>query len=218
MAVHSYLRISTLDRGQTVENQRMALNASSDFATDFWYADEGVSGSVPAIQRPEFVRMMGAVKKGDLVCVTALDRLGRDAEDILNTVNNFEKMGVRVCILALGNTDITSVMGKAFVIMLSALAEMERNNLRERTRQGLARTKAEGTALGRPLVIEPGVLREMATKRGKGYSLDSLAEIYGISKMTIQRNLKKWGDRLDDYCDEYFKRQAQYDRKLQPQL
>lgn len=218
MAVHSYLRISTLDKGQTVENQRLALQEAGNYATDFWYADEGVSGSVPAMQRPEFVRMMGAVKRNDLVCVTALDRLGRDAEDILNTVNNFEKMGVRVCILALGNTDITSVMGKAFVIMLSALAEMERNNLRERTRQGLARTQKEGTILGRPLAINPAEMREMVTKRDKGYSLDSLAEIYGVSKMTVQRNLKKWEGKLDDYCDEYFKRQAQYDRKLQLQL
>lgn len=210
MAVHSYLRISTLDKGQTVENQRMAIRDMSDFATDFWYADEGVSGSIKALERPEFARMMKAVKKGDLVCVTALDRLGRDAEDILNTVNNFERMGVRVCILALGNTDVTSVMGKAFVIMLSALAEMERNNLRERTRQGLARTREEGTLLGRPLVIDPDTLELMAACRERGDTLDSLAATFNCNKMTIQRNLKKWGGRLQEYRKEFMQRQSQY--------
>lgn len=199
MTVHSYLRISTLDKGQTVENQRKAIK-DAGYATDEWYAEEGVSGSVKALERPEFSRMMARCERNDLVIVTALDRLGRDAEDILHTVNNFERMGVRVCILALGNTDVTSVMGKAFVIMLSALAEMERNTLRERTRQGLARTKEEGVFVGRPLAIHPTQMEALV----RGESVE------GINRQTAYRNIKKWGDNLDGYKQEWDKRQAQY--------
>lgn len=57
------------------------------------------------LDRPEFKKMMDSVKKNDLIVVTALDRLGRDAEDILNTVSNCERLGVRICILALGRTE-----------------------------------------------------------------------------------------------------------------
>ncbi|MGZ8888018.1 MAG: recombinase family protein [Halobacteriota archaeon] len=199
MTVHSYLRISTLDKGQTVENQRKAIK-DAGYATDEWYAEEGVSGSVKALERPEFSRMMARCARNDLVIVTALDRLGRDAEDILHTVNNFERMGVRVCILALGNTDVTSVMGKAFVIMLSALAEMERNTLRERTRQGLARTKEEGVFVGRPLAIHPNQMEALV--RGES--------VVGINRQTAYRNIKKWGDNLVGYKQEWDKRQAQY--------
>lgn len=215
MAVHSYLRVSTSDRGQTVENQRLAIQNGTNYKTDFWYADEGVSGSVPAKQRPAFASMLAAVKKGDICIVTALDRLGRDAEDILNTVNTFEKMGVGVCILALGNTDITSVMGKAFVIMLSALAEMERNAIKERTLHAMARVKADGIFVGRPPVIDPVLLVDMVEAQKAGLSLEEMSGKFGHNKMTISRNLKKWSSRLQEYADEFMKRQIQYTaRKL----
>ena len=215
MAVHSYLRVSTSDRGQTVENQRHAIIAGTNYKTDFWWADEGVSGSIPAKQRPAFSMMLASVKKGDICIVTALDRLGRDAEDILNTVNTFERMGVGVCILALGSTDITSVMGKAFVVMLSGLAEMERNAIKERTLNAMARVKSDGIFVGRPPVIDPAVLVDMVEAQKAGLSLDEMSDQFGHNKMTISRNLKKWGGNLQEYADEFMKRQIQYQaRKL----
>jgi DNA invertase Pin-like site-specific DNA recombinase len=184
------------------------------YATDNWYAEQGVSGSVKATERPEFSRMLAACSKGDLVVVTALDRLGRDAEDILKTVNTFERMGIRVCILALGNTDVTSVMGKAFITMLSALAEMERNVLRERTRQGMARTASEGVYVGRPLTIPPDVMAVLFKARENGMSFAKMAVHYEVNQMTIQRNLKKWEGKLPEYTKEYFARSDQYSLKV----
>lgn len=212
MAVHGYLRVSTLDKGQTVENQRIAIR-DAGFAVDYVYPENGVSGSVRARERPEFARMLECVKSGDTVVVTAIDRLGRDAEDILNTVNTFQKLGVRVCVLNLGTTDVTSTMGKAFVTMLSALAEMERNNLRERTKQGIVRTKEEGTFVGRPLTIHPDTLIAIAEYKKKGVSVDALAYDYNLSRKTIYRNLEKWGDNLEGYREEWEKRNAQYEGK-----
>ncbi len=203
--VHSYLRISTLDKGQSVENQRIAIR-DAGYATDIWYAEQGVSGSVKALERPEFSKLAANIVKGDLLVVTALDRLGRDAEDILNTVNTFQRKGVRVCILALGNTDVTSVMGKAFITMLSALAEMERNILRERTKQGMARTAEEGVYVGRPLAIHPDVME----KAMNGTSVDKLAKEHNVSRGTLFRNVKKWAGKMPEYRVEYSKRQSQY--------
>lgn len=208
MAVHSYMRISTLDKGQSVENQRIAINEAG-YATTYWYAEEGVSGSVKATERPEFKKMMAAVNKNDLVVVTALDRLGRDAEDILNTVNNFEKLGVRVCILALGQTDVTSVMGKAFVTMLSALAEMERNELRMRTRRGLKRVESEGRILGPRLKLDPQKMRTLFELK-KEKTLDEVASILNINRNSVATNLKRWGGKLHEYEAEWAKREVQY--------
>lgn len=208
MAVHSYMRISTLDKGQSVENQRIAINEAG-YATTYWYAEEGVSGSVKATERPEFKKMMAAVNKNDLVVVTALDRLGRDAEDILNTINNFEKLGVRVCILALGQTDVTSVMGKAFVTMLSALAEMERNELRARTRRGLKRVESEGRILGPRLKLDPQKMRTLFELK-KEKTLDEVASILNINRNSVATNLKRWGGKLHEYEAEWAKREVQY--------
>lgn len=209
MSVHSYMRISTLDKGQSVENQRMAINEAG-YATTFWYSEEGVSGSVKGLDRPEFKKMMEAVKKNDLIVVTALDRLGRDAEDILNTVNNCERLGVRICILALGQTDITSVMGKAFVTMLSALAEMERNELRARTKRGLKRVEAEGRILGPKLKLNPESMHKMVQFKAQGKTLDEMSIIFGINRNSVCQNLKKWGGRLKEYEAEWNTREVQY--------
>ena len=209
MIVHSYMRVSTSDKGQTVENQRLAIT-SSGFATNEWYSEVGVSGSTRGVERPEFARMMSRVVEGDLVCVTALDRLGRDAEDVLSTINKFERMGVKVCILALGTMDVTSSAGKAFVTILSALAEMEKNVLVERTIQGLARTKAEGTILGPKLKIAPDILEALCIDRKNKMTLDALKEKYSLDRNTILRNVDKWKDNLSGYRDEWDKREAQY--------
>lgn len=212
MTIHAYLRISTSDKGQSTENQKLAI-VEAGYAVHHWYAEEGVSGSVKALERPEFVRLMEVVTSGDSIIVTALDRLGRDAEDILNTVNAFVRMKVRVCILNLGNLDVTSVSGKMFLTILSALAEMERGILRERTKQGMARVAAEGVFVGRPLAISPELMKVLMAGRESGATLEYLSQMYSVNKMTLQRNLKKWKGKLPAYTKEYNERLAQYEAK-----
>jgi putative DNA-invertase from lambdoid prophage Rac len=147
MATFGYGRVSSRD--QSAENQRMEIKASG-YAVDYWFADEGVSGAVMASQRPQFREMLGKVRKGEVLVVTKIDRLGRDAIDILATVRDLKERGVRVHVTQLGGTDLTSSAGKLLLAMLSAFAEMERDLIVERTQAGLARVKAEGRKLGRP--------------------------------------------------------------------
>ena len=79
-----------------------------------------------------------------------LDRLGRDAIDVLQTVKHLAERGIKVVVLQLGNANLTAPAGKLLLSMLAAVAEMERDLLIERTQAGLARAKTEGITLGRP--------------------------------------------------------------------
>lgn len=209
MSVHGYLRISTNDKGQNVENQRIEIKAKG-YAVDYWYAEEGVSGSVPAKQRPEFASMMSNLVEGDILVVVSVDRLGRNAEDILNTVNTLEGMKVNVVITSLGTTDITSPIGKAIVGILSALAEMEKSENKLRVKRGLIRVKAEGRILGPKLKIAPDTLRELCEARKNKVTLDVLSAQYGLNRDTISQNVIKWADKLEEYQTEWDKRELQY--------
>ena len=213
MAILAYLRVSTFGT-QTTENQRKAIT-DYGFAIDEWYAEDGVSGSIEALKRPAFSQMMATAKAGDTVVCTMLDRLGRNAEDILHTINQFQKQGIKVRIMQLDGVDVTSPTGKLLVTMLSALAEMEKNMLVERTLQGLARTKQEGTILGPPLILSPTTLSRMCEMKDAGISWVAISVATGIPENTVARNVKKWSGKLDEYNIEHMKRAEQYNaRKL----
>lgn len=184
MAHFGYGRVSTGQ--QTAENQRLELErAGYQIEPEFWFADEGVSGKVAASQRPAFKRMLGQIRKGETLVVAKLDRLGRDAIDVLQTVRQLGERGVRVVVLQLGTTDLTSAAGKLLLSMLAAVAEMERDLLVERTQAGLARAKAEGKTLGRPSKTTPDERAEIRRRLGAGESVSALARAYGVSRANI---------------------------------
>jgi len=179
-----YSRVSTT--GQTTENQRLELErAGYAIEPDFWFVDEGVSGKTPASQRPAFCRLLGQIRRGETLVVSKLDRLGRDALDILGTVRMLADRKVKVVVHQLGSTDLTSAAGKLLLSMLAAVAEMERDLLVERTQAGLARAKAEGKRLGRPTKTTPGQRAEIREKIEKGASVSSLAREYKISRASV---------------------------------
>lgn len=185
MAVFGYGRVSTGQ--QTTENQRLELSqADYMIEPEFWYADEGVSGKVAASQRPAFKRLLEQIRKGETLVVSKLDRLGRDAIDVLQTVRQLGKHGVKVIVLQLGkDIDLTSSAGKLLLSMLAAVAEMERDLLVERTQAGLARAKAEGKTLGRPPKTTPAQRVEILHRLGAGDSVSALARLYGVSRANI---------------------------------
>jgi len=184
MAVFGYGRVSTCQ--QTTENQRLELErAGYQIEPDYWFADEGVSGKVAASQRPAFKRMLGMVRKSETLVVAKLDRLGRDAIDVLQTVRQLGERGIKVIVLQLGDTDLTSSGGKLLLTMLAAVAEMERDLLVERTQAGLARAKAEGKTLGRPPKTTPEQRTEILQRLELGDSVSALARLYSVSRANI---------------------------------
>ena len=184
MAVFGYARVSTT--GQTTDNQRLELEqAGYKIEPDFWYADDGISGKVSASQRPAFKRMLAQIRKDETLVVSKLDRLGRDAIDVLQTVRLLGERGIKVIVHQLGATDLTSPAGKLLLSMLAAVAEMERDLLVERTQAGLARAKAEGKVLGRPSKTTPEQRTEIRNRLGAGESVSALARLYGVSRANI---------------------------------
>ena len=189
MAIFGYGRVSTKE--QTTENQRRDIEAAG-YAVDYWYADEGVSGKVSASQRPQFAKMLGQIRDGETLVVTKLDRLGRDAQDVGATIKMLAARRIEVIVLQLGKLDLTSAAGKLMLTMLAAVAEMERDLLVERTQSGLARAKAEGKTLGRP-VSTTDEQRTAIVRRhrgGEGESISALARDFGISRASVMRILK----------------------------
>lgn len=184
MAVFGYARVSTGQ--QTVENQRLELEAAGyKIESDFWFADEGVSGKVVASQRPAFRAMLSQIRKGETLVVSKLDRLGRDAIDVLQTVRQLGERDIKVVVLQLGNTDLTAPAGKLLLSMLAAVAEMERDLLVERTQAGLARAKAEGKRLGRPSKTSSDQRREIRRRLAAGETVSLLAREYAISRANV---------------------------------
>ncbi len=181
MAVFGYGRVSTAE--QTTDNQRLEIERAG-YAVEYWYADT-VSGKAHAAQRKQFGLLLGKLRARDTVVVSKLDRLGRDAPDVLSTIKSLATLGVEVVVLQLGKLDLASTPGKLMLTMLAALAEMERDLIVERTQAGLARAKAEGKVLGRPAKTTPEQRKAMVDPYEQKATVSALARLYGISRATV---------------------------------
>ena len=181
MAVFGYGRVSTAE--QSTDNQRLEIERAG-YAVEYWYADT-VSGKAHAAQRKQFGVLLGKLRARDTVVVSKLDRLGRDAPDVLSTIKSLATFGVEVVVLQLGKLDLASTPGKLMLTMLAAIAEMERDLIVERTQAGLARAKAQGKVLGRPAKTTPEQRKAMIDAYDKKTSVSALARLYGISRATV---------------------------------
>lgn len=149
-----------------------------------WFSDT-ISGKVPASERPQFSKMLERMEPGDMLVVSKLDRLGRDMIDVMQTIKALTARGIRVKVLALGDTDLTSTAGKAVVGILAVVAEMERDMLVERTQAGLARAKAEGRQLGRPSKTTDADRAAIRSRLAEGETVSQLAREFDISRATV---------------------------------
>lgn len=181
----AYCRVSTAE--QTTDNQVREIEAAGFHVDPKRIVTETVSGSLPAMERKGFAKLIDRLEAGDVLIVTKLDRLGRNAMDVRATVEKLAGEGIRVHCLALGGTDLTSPAGKMTMGVIAAVAEFERDLLIERTQAGLSRAKAEGKALGRPMTLTVEQQAEIAGKRKAGISIRALAKEYGTSLASIQR-------------------------------
>jgi site-specific DNA recombinase len=146
------------------------------------YKDEGVSGATT--DRPAFKRMMNDAnqKKFDVMCVLRLDRFGRSARDILNSVNHLETLGIGFCLVE-QSIDTTTKEGIMFLTMLAGFAEFERALIMERIRCN--------PEIGRKL--KPLDEDLMLKLRKEGYSAPKIAKQLSTSTPTIMKRLKNKG-------------------------
>ena len=181
----AYVRVSTT--GQTVENQIKEIRDAGFDIEAHRIIEDTVSGSLPMEQRNGFMRLLDKMETGDVLVVTKLDRLGRNAIDVSATVAKLAGQGIRVHCLALGGVDLTSPAGKMTMGVINAVAEFERDLLIERTQAGLARAKSQGKQLGRPSALDDGQLTIVRERLSKGDSVSAIARDMKTSRQTIMR-------------------------------
>jgi putative DNA-invertase from lambdoid prophage Rac len=185
----AYCRVSTVD--QTTDNQVREIEAAGFHVEHKRVVSETVSGSIAAMERKGFAGLVARLEAEDVLIVTKLDRLGRNAMDVRATVEALANEGIRVHCLALGGVDLTSPAGKMTMGVIAAVAEFERDLLIERTQAGLSRAKAEGRPLGRPSLLTVEQQAAIRLGRKQGLSLGHLANEYRVSRAAIQRVEKR---------------------------
>ena len=183
--VFAYCRVSTTE--QTRDNQVREIAAAGFNVTPSRTIAETLSGSVSTAERPGFGLLLNKLEEGDVLVVTKLDRLGRNAMDVRATVEALTGLGVRVSCLALGNMDLTSPAGKMTMQVINAIAEFERDLLIERTQAGLSRAKAEGKVLGRRPSLNGKQALAVRSRLETGESVAALAREFETSRQTIMR-------------------------------
>jgi len=189
MRTFVYCRCSTSE--QDNDNQVIAIrNARSEFANipNNRIVKETISGSTQAMKRPLFSELVNSrLESGDTLVVLKLDRLGRDNIDVQQTVNLLEDKGIKLICLDLPISDITSPEGRFMLQVFSAFAEFERGRIRERTREGLDKAKANGVTLGRPKGESKHRGAIQALKRS-GLTQSTVAKQLSIGIATVKRH------------------------------
>lgn len=182
MTVLAYARVSTDD--QSTDAQCHTIAQRYNIADDHWFCDEATSGAIKALQRASFKELFKFARKGDTLIVTAIDRLGRDTIDVLETVEALKAKGVAVVSMREG-FDLSSPIGKAMLTMLVAVAELERSNIKARQMAGIARARATGQKLGAPKKIDDAAVS--AWRKAQKATIQETANQFGISIAAVKR-------------------------------
>ncbi|HAT1528657.1 TPA: recombinase family protein [Morganella morganii] len=183
--IFAYCRVSPLE--QTTENQCREIENAGFSVRSQRIIEEKISGSVAASERPGFNRLLDQLENGDVLIVTKLDRLGRNAMDIRKTVEQLAESGIRVHCLVLGGVDLTSPAGKMTMQVISAVAEFERDLLLERTYSGISRARNAGKRFGRPPVLNEEQKQKVLERIESGASISAIAREFSTTRQTILR-------------------------------
>jgi DNA invertase Pin-like site-specific DNA recombinase len=181
-----YLRVSTVDQHpETQLYDLRELAAQRGFEIVGEYCDQ-ISGT--KARRPGLDRMMSDAHRGkfDVVLVWAFDRLARSVVHFLQVLDELNHLGIEF-VSRREQVDTGGPMGRAFVVIVSAVAELERSLVVERVRAGMRRAKLEGRAIGRPALLLDRAAIVQDRKRGQSWG--QIAHTYCISRTTARRVL-----------------------------
>ncbi len=176
----AYARVSTQD--QNTANQLTEITRLGYEVLPSRFHTETISAGVPAMQRPVFSELLKKLETGDTLVVAKLDRLGRDVVDVVSTVERLNKLGVKVVSLDLTGVDLTSAAGQLQLNVLAAVAQFEKQRLRERTMEGLANSTKKA---GRPAAASKQEIQDL---KAQGLSQSKVAQELKISLATVKRN------------------------------
>lgn len=174
-----YVRVSTVE--QKLDRQLMAYDKA-----DLIYSDK-VSGKDK--ERPQLKAMLQDLKENDVVVVKSLDRLSRSTKDLLEIVQEIESKKATLQVLD-KQIDTSTPIGKFFITMLGAVAELERENINERVKEGVAIAKEQGKFKGRKqgsIELKGDSLERFKMFYKKGFNKTELSKEFGVPRATIYR-------------------------------
>ena len=192
-----YTRVSKADGSQTTDLQSDALLAAG-VRHEHIYQDHA-SGKKD--DRPGLQNCLKALREGDTLIVWKLDRLGRDLRHLINTVHDLtaRNIGLKVLTGHGAAIDTSTPAGKLVFGIFAALAEFEREMIKERTIASLASARARGRKGGRPYKMTAAKLRlAMAAMGNVETKIGKLCEELGITKQTLYRHISPHGELRDD--------------------
>lgn len=182
MTRYGYARVSTTKQStdsQTIDLQKEGIPSNLIIT-------ETLSGATSWKQRPELSRLVHRLKAGDTLTVAKLDRLGRNAVDVLSLIDILKKRQIAVRILNLG-IDTSGAGGRLFLLLLAGFAEFERNIIRERIMAGLDVARAKGKRPGRRSTLSPEKTAQARAMKQRGLSSREVSELLQVSRMTAWR-------------------------------
>ena len=179
-----YARVSTHE--QTLDMQIQELKK---YGCEKIY-QEKVSGTKS--DRLKLTECLNNLKKGDTLVVWRLDRLGRSSKDLIEIISNLSKEEIKFKSICDGAIDTTTANGVLIFNIFAALAQFERDLIRERTLAGLTAARARGRQGGRPKMEtdNPKILTAKKLHKDKTISINDICKTLGISRPTLYRYLK----------------------------
>ncbi len=176
-----YARISTNEQNLNLQTDALTKAGCEKIFTD--------TASGAKSDRTGLTEAINFMRKGDTLCVWKLDRLGRSLKHLIETVLALQALGKGFCSLQ-ENIDTTTSGGKLFFHIFGALAEFERDIIRERTRAGLASARSRGRLGGRPSIMNSKKLKMATSLYADGETqVGEICETLGISRATFYRHL-----------------------------
>lgn len=189
---YGYARSSTIDQNGLAQRAQL-----EEYGVDILIEEKRSGRTIK--DRPEFIQLLGKLKRDDVLVVTKLDRLARNTLEALETIRQLEERGVGIVILNLGGETVNtkSPSGKLIITMLAGIAEFELAMIRERQVEGIKRAKERGVYKGRPKTYGDNNQRlrhaiKLARERDtNGMTMKEIANITGMSRATLYNKLKE---------------------------
>jgi len=191
MKLVGYVRVS--EESENPENQKFAIYqfcARSGHQLVDVFEDIGVSGALPPRDRPAFSKLLKALDQVDGVIVYGLDRIARSLVELVDVVRGIESKGkVVISVREEWLQQLDPKIRSLIIAVLGWASEMEREFVRSRTKEALARLKAQGKQLGRPRKVNESIARKAIEYVSKGYTLKDVAKILNVGYSTLARYL-----------------------------
>ena len=182
--IFGYARVSTKELN--LDRQLDQLNSAG---VERIFSDK-ISGAKE--QRPEPDKMLDALREGDTVVICSYDRLARSSKQLFDLAERFEREGVALVSLKEG-TNTATPQGRFFFAMCAAMAQFERELIKERQAEGIAAAKARGRKFGRPSTDADKMDTALRLYQDGGLSVKEICERAGVSRAPLYRAIKERG-------------------------